>query len=62
MKGYRTILLGIAVLVVGALQAVEVVDWIELLGDQAAGAVVSGLGLVMVVLRYLTDTPVLQAK
>jgi len=62
MKGIRTILLGIAVLIVGALQAVEVVDWVELVGEQTAGTVVSGLGLAMIVLRYFTTTPILKGE
>jgi len=58
MKGKRTIIFGIAVAILGALQAVQLTDWMELVGDQAAGAITSGIGVGILVLRYLTTTPV----
>lgn len=58
MKGKRTILFGLGVGVLGALQAVGLTDWTELLGSsEAAGGVMSGIGIGIMVLRYLTDTP-----
>lgn len=59
MKGKRTILFGIAVTILGALQGVEAVDWIELLGEQTAGLVVSGIGIGVMILRALTTTPLI---
>jgi hypothetical protein len=55
--GYRTVLLGAVITVVGALQGL---DWAALIphNPQAAGWVVSGIGVVMTVLRFVTSTPV----
>lgn len=59
MKGKRTILLGLAVTILGALQGVDLVDWTELLGSsEAAGGVVSGIGVAIMILRYVTTTPI----
>lgn len=58
MKGKRTIIFGVLVTVLGALQAVQLTDWMELVGDQAAGAITSGIGVAILVLRYLTTTPI----
>ena len=62
MKGKRTIAIGIAVAVAGALQAIDAADWIELVGPQVAGAIISGIGVVGVVLRFFTNTPVGKAE
>jgi len=59
LKGKKTIILGIAVILAGGLQSVELVDWIELVGDQTAGAIVTGIGIAVTVLRFLTTTPAL---
>lgn len=59
MQGKRTIIFGIIVAVLGALQGVQAVDWIALLGEQAAGLVLSGIGIGIMVLRALTSTPLL---
>ena len=59
LKGKRTIVLGIAVILAGGLQSVELIDWIELVGDQTAGAIVTGIGIAVTVLRFLTTTPAL---
>ena len=57
LTGYRTVLLGAVVTVVGALQGL---DWAALIPNnpQAAGWVVSGIGVAMTVLRFVTSTPV----
>jgi hypothetical protein len=62
LKGKRTIVLGLLVAIAGALQAVEATDWIELVGDQAAGAITSGIGVAIVVLRFFTSTPIGKAE
>lgn len=62
MKGKRTIILGIAVAIAGALQAIEIADWIELVGDQTAGAITSGIGVAIVVLRFFTNTAIGKAE
>lgn len=57
LKGWKTILFNLVVAAVGVLQAV---DWIDVLGSERAGLVVTAIGLVGTVLRFLTDTPALQ--
>jgi len=57
LKGYRTIIVAVLIAVIGALQGL---NWLNLLPDnaEAAGWIVSGLGFVMMALRAVTDTPV----
>ena len=57
LTGYKTVIAGAIITVVGALQGL---DWASLLpgNPQAAGWVVSGIGIVMTVLRFITNTPV----
>jgi hypothetical protein len=57
LKGYRTLIVAAAIAIVGALQGL---DWVSLLpgNSQAAGWVVTGLGIAMMVLRTITTTPV----
>jgi hypothetical protein len=57
LKGYRTLIVAAAISIVGALQGL---DWVSLLpgNSQAAGWVVTGLGIAMMVLRTITTTPV----
>lgn len=58
MKGYRTILAAAAVIILGALQAAGAVDWIGLVGEARAGAIVSGIGVAMGILRFLTSSAI----
>ena len=57
MNGYRTIIVAIGITVIGALQGL---DWVHLLPDnpQAVGAVTTGIGIAMAILRLMTSTPV----
>jgi hypothetical protein len=57
LKGYRTLIVAASIAVIGALQGL---DWVSLLpgNSQAAGWVVTGLGIAMMVLRTITTTPV----
>ena len=57
MVGYRTVIIAAVVAIIGALQGL---DWAALLptNPQAAGWAVSGLGLLMGVLRLVTSTSV----
>jgi len=56
MTGYRTIIVAVLVAIFGALQGL---DWVHLVPDaRVAGWIVSGIGLVMFVLRWFTTTPV----
>lgn len=60
MKGWKTIILGVAVAAAGALQAVELVDWIALVGEESAGAIMTGIGVAVTVLRFFTNTPAMK--
>ena len=55
-SGYKTVFVAAGVAIVGALQGL---DWASLLpsSPQAAGWVVSAIGVVMFVLRSITNTP-----
>jgi hypothetical protein len=55
LKGYRTIIIGAALAVLGFLQSQDLTAIIS--NPQTAGYVVSGIGVVMMVLRKMTDTP-----
>jgi hypothetical protein len=56
MQGWRTLLVAMAVAVVGAAQA-NGAAWTEVLGPSNAGYVTMVLGFVMGFLRSLTSTP-----
>lgn len=54
LKGKKTALVALVLVVLGALQGF---DFLTLVNDPAiAGRVVAGIGLVMMVLRAVTDT------
>lgn len=54
LTGYKTLLVGSIVTVLGAVQAL---DWVHLVPNPAtAGWIVSALGIIMMVLRMLTNT------
>ena len=56
MTGYRTLVLGAVLTVLGALQGL---NWVDLVHNpQIAGWVVSGIGVVVTILRAVTSTPV----
>jgi hypothetical protein len=55
MKGYRTLAFNAALALFGVAQAF---DWTSVLGSAQAGYVVSAIGVVGMVLRALTTTPV----
>lgn len=58
LKGWKTILFNLVVAAFGVLQTV---DWIDVLGSDRAGLVVTAIGIAGTVLRFLTDTPALQS-
>lgn len=57
MTGWKTVIVGAAIAAVGFLQGVS---WVDVIPDDPAtqGWVTTGLGVVMLVLRFLTTTPV----
>lgn len=60
LTGYKTIIVGAALTILGAIQGL---DWAHIITNPtAAGWVVSGIGVVMMILRALTTTPVATPK
>ncbi len=60
LKGKRTALIALVLVVLGALQGF---DFLTLIDDpMVAGRVVSGIGLVMLVLRAVTDTSMFNTR
>jgi hypothetical protein len=55
MKGWRTLILNLAIACFGVLEAT---DWTTLLGSDAAGWAVTGIAIANMVLRSLTSTKV----
>lgn len=55
LKGWWTVLASLGVVVIGQLQTW---DWTTLVTPQNAGMIVTGLGVLMAVLRFLTTGPV----
>lgn len=57
MQGWKTVLVGAALALIGFLQGV---DWASLIPNdpKTEGWIVSGIGGAMVLLRYLTTTPI----
>jgi hypothetical protein len=60
MKGSRTAIISLILVVLGAVQGF---DFATLISDPViVGRVVSGIGIVMLVLRAMTDTAILNDK
>lgn len=55
MKGWRTLGINVAIALFGVLEGA---DWTGLLGDPAAGWALTGVGIVNMVLRSITTTPI----
>ena len=55
MRGWRTVAFNLAIAIVGVL---EVTDMTELLGSERAGMAMTAIGIVGMVLRSVTTTPV----
>ena len=54
-KGWRTLLVSLAIAIVGVLQST---DWRSLIPEDRVGPVMVAIGVVMAVLRVATDGPV----
>lgn len=54
LKGWRTLLISLAIAVVGVLQTA---DWATLVGENAVGPVMVAIGIAVGALRAFTDTP-----
>ena len=51
LQGWKTLIFSAAVALIGVLSAA---DWVQLLGSQKAGYVVTAIGIVSAVLRFVT--------
>ena len=54
-KGWRTMIVAVSLAIVGVLQAA---DWATIVGPRQVGPVMLAIGILVAVLRTLTDTPV----
>lgn len=57
MKGFKTIAIGAAFTLLGALETFNVTNILGLIPDQYDPLVVSAVGTLMVLLRLITNTP-----
>lgn len=57
MKGWKTLIVGAVLALAGFLQGV---NWADVIPNdpQTVGWIVSGIGVVVAVLRFITNTPV----
>ena len=55
LKGWRTMLVSVVLAVVGVLQTA---DWATIVAPRQVGPVMLAIGILVAVLRTLTDTPV----
>lgn len=55
LKGWRTMLLSLAIAVTGVLQTA---DWATIVGPRQVGPTMLSIGILVAVLRTLTDSPV----
>lgn len=59
LKGWRTLLVGVLIAGLGAIQAADLVTVIP---EQYTGFVIAGIGALIVWLRSITNTPILENK
>lgn len=55
LKGYKTIIFGAVIAALGSIQAADLA--VIITDPETAGKVMAGIGIVVMVLRKLTDTP-----
>lgn len=60
LKGFKTVAFGAAVAVLGVLETLNVTDFAQLIPDQYEPLLVSVIGTVVVILRFVTNTPALK--
>lgn len=58
VKGYKTVIVGALVALLGFLETFDVTNILGLIPDQYDPLVVSAVGFAMVLLRLITTTPV----
>lgn len=60
LKGFKTVLFGAAVAILGVLETLNVTDFAQFIPDQYEPLLVSIIGTVVVILRFVTNTPALK--
>ena len=60
LKGFKTVAFGAAVAVLGVLETLDITDFAQLIPDQYEPLLVSVIGTVVVILRFVTNTPALK--
>ena len=58
LAGYKTLIFNLALAIFGVLQSF---NWVDVLGSTKAGYVVTGIGIIGMILRAVTTTPILSA-
>lgn len=58
MKGFKTIFAGVGVSILGLLETFNVTDFAAYIPDHYEPLVITGVGFLIVVLRFFTTTPV----
>lgn len=58
MKGFKTLIAAAAVVLLGVLETYDVTNLLERIPDQYEPLVISGVGLLMAFLRFITKGPV----
>jgi len=58
LKGWRTMAFGLLVSVYGLLAAFQGFDWTPLLGTHANGIITALIGVGVIVLRFVTTSPI----
>lgn len=58
MKGFKTLIAGGAVALLGLLETFDITNILGFIPDQYDPLVISGVGFLMVVLRLITTSPV----
>lgn len=56
LAGYKTLIFNIGIAILGVLQTF---NWVDVLGSSKAGIIVSVIGVIGMILRAFTTTPIL---
>lgn len=58
MKGFKTLIAGLTVAVLGVLETLDLTQFSDMIPDPYDGLVFSAVGTLMIALRLITNTPV----
>ena len=60
LKGFKTVAFGAAVAILGVLETFNITDFAQFIPDHYEPLLVSVIGTVVVILRFVTNSPVLK--